>query len=229
MRTGIVTVVVIAATLCATSVVGAEPSLNGFTGLLATPTAETLDERDYSIGVNSSEVEDWDDFNYYANFGLGEETEVGLVLFRTDRDNAVETEAFHLQRSEDETYIHVKRALSVEGDGPRIAAGVFDLTDEVETTVYVVASWEQGRTVGTFRGDEVRFLNLHVGVAAGMFEDFFAGAELTFGPRVEILAEFIEDDFNVGARLKPAEDVNLDAGLIGMEDLAINVSYSRDL
>ncbi len=223
----IAAVVVSSMILC--GLAAAEPSLNGFTGLLATPTADALDDGAYNLGLNSSEVEDWDDFSYYANFGLGDETEVGVLLFRTDEDNINTSVAPQSVRGRrDETFLHIKRALAEEDGGPRIAAGIFDLSDEIETTVYVVGSWEQGRVVGQIEGREVRFVNLHAGFAAGLWDDFFAGAQLLFGPDVQVMGEFVEDDFNLGARFSPAPSFNVDFGFMDVEDLAINVSYNRD-
>ena len=212
----------------------AEPTLYGFTGQLTIPTASTMDEGTYNVGVNSGELEDWDDFSYYANFGLGDETEVGVLMFRSDAgdgDNEMGTESEAVRRfGDDETFLNLKRNLTdPDEDGPQIAAGVFDLTDEVETTVYLVGSWEQGRTVGRVDGRDVHFLDLHAGFAAGMFEDFFAGVNLRFGPDLTILGEWIMDDINVAARFSPFDNINVDAGFLDVEDLAVNVSYTSDL
>jgi len=193
----------------------AEPSMWGFTGLLATPDAEALSQGQYNVGIASGELEDWEDFSYYANFGVAEQTEVGVLLWRPRGGVG------------DETYLHVKRAFAPIESGPTLAAGVFDLSDEVQTTVYVVANWQQGNVVGQVEGEEVRFLNLNAGFAAGQFEDFFAGVELAFGTRFDVLAEWVNDDLNLGIRLKPFPDFNVDAGLMDVEDLAVNVSYSR--
>ncbi|MGD9495290.1 MAG: hypothetical protein AB7Y46_03160, partial [Armatimonadota bacterium] len=168
---------------------------------------------DYNVGFNSSEAEDWDDWAYYGNFGLADQTEVGLYLWRPDNPAA------------EETYLHAKRAVTSADENPQVAVGVFDITDETETTVYAVATWEQGQVVGTVDGREVRFLHLSGGFAAGQFEDFFAGAQLAFGEEFELLAEFVDDDLNVGARLRPVRDFNIDLGLMDWDDFAINVSY----
>jgi len=212
----------------------AEPTLYGFTGQLTIPTASTMDEGTYNVGVNSGELEDWDDFSYYANFGLGDETEVGVLMFRSDAgdgNDEMDTESEAVRRfGDDETFLNLKRNLTdPDEDGPQIAAGVFDLTDEVETTVYLVGSWEQGRTVGRVDGRDVHFLDLHAGFAAGMFEDFFAGVNLRFGPDLTILGEWIMDDINVAARFSPFDNINVDAGFLDVEDLAVNVSYTSDL
>lgn len=221
---------VIVVSLVACGAVVAEPTLNGFTGLLTVPTADTMDQGRYNVGVNSGELEDWDNFAYYANFGLGEETEAGVLMFRSDDNSSSQIDSASLRRDRDETFLSIKRNLTdPDEDGPQIAGGIFDITDEVETTVYMVATWEQGRSVGVVDGKDVHFLDLHAGFAAGMFEDFFAGVSLRFGPKVEIMGEWIMDDINLGARLSPAPNFNIDAGLLDVDDLAVNVSYSSDL
>jgi len=223
---GLAATVAVALTLMVfAGTVGAEPSLSGFSGLLTTPTAEALGEGEYNIGLNSGELEDWEDFSYYANFGVGQQTEVGVLLWRPDTPSEMNSEMIRLRR--DETYLHIKRSFAPVDGGPTLAAGVFDLTDEVQTTVYVVADWKQGNVVGQLRGEDVRFLNLHAGFASGQFNDFFAGVEFAFGTRFEVMGEWVNDDVNVGVRLKPFPGFNVDAGLMDVEDLAVNLSYSR--
>ncbi len=186
----------------------AEPTLNGFSGLFTIPTAESLDQGIFNVGLNSGELQDWDDWNYYANFGVGSETEVGVLT--GDRD----------------TMLSFKRGLSAEGgSGPDIAAGVFDVTDSVETTVYLVASWQQGRSVGMVDGREVNLLNIHTGFAAGMLQDFFAGVNVRFGPQMQIMGEWANDDVNLSVRFSPVQNFTVDAGFLGMDDIAANVSY----
>lgn len=222
---------VVIVSLVASGAALAEPTLNGFTGLLTTPTADTLENGRYNVGINSSELEDWDNFGYYANFGLGEETEAGVLMFRSDENGGgSQIDSASLRRDQDETFLSIKRNLTdPEEGGPNIAAGIFDITDEVETTVYMVATWQQGRVVGEVEGKEVRFLDLHAGFAAGIFEDFFTGVNLRFGPDVEIMGEWIMDEINLGARFSPAPNFTIDAGFLDVDDLAVNVSYSSDL
>jgi hypothetical protein len=232
MSQAVAAVVILSLIACGSAV--AEPTLFGFSGLLATPTAETLDNNSYNVGMNSGELEDWDDFSYYANFGLGDETEAGVLMFRSDDSSSssqVDSAAESVRSfSNDETFLHIKRNLTeADEGGPNIAAGIFDITDEVDTTVYMVATWEQGRVVGQVDNKQVRFLDLHAGFAAGMFEDFFAGVNLRFGPDMEIMGEWVEDDINLGARFSPLQNINVDAGFLDVEDLAVNVSYTSTL
>lgn len=231
MRAWPAVAIVVVASLLACGATWAEPTLYGFTGLLTVPTAHTLGSGTYNVGVNSGELEDWDDFAYYANFGLGQETEAGVLIFRSDDSGgSSQIDTTSLRRNQDETFLSIKRNLTAPDEGgPQIAGGIFDITDEVETTVYMVATWEQGRVVGQISGREVHFLDLHAGFAAGIFEDFFAGVNLRFGPNLIILGEWIMDDINLGVRLSPAPNFTIDAGLLDLDDLAVNVSYSSDL
>lgn len=224
-RTAPVVALVVVGLVVASLSAAAEPSLLGFTGLLATPTAETLGDGDYNFGINTTNLDDLDDFSYYANFGLADGLEVGVLLWRPDSE-PVSTASF--RSGGNETFIQLKKSLVVEGMGnPDVAVGVFDVTDEVETTVYGVATWEQGRSVGTVEGRDVRFLNLHAGFSAGQLQDAFVGAELLFGPRVGILGEWIDGEVNVGARFRPVPDINVDLGLLDGDDFAGNVSYNK--
>ena len=230
MRTRRAVVAVVVTLLIGCTVAVAEPTLYGFTGLFTLPTADTLTDGDYTVVINTSELEDWDRFSYYATFGLDEATEVGVTLFRADQGSSNVDVAGLRTGGSDETFLHIKRALTLQDeDGPGIAAGIFDLTDEVETTVYVVATWEQGQVVGQVDNRDVRFLDLHAGFAAGMFEDFFVGANLRFGTDVQIMGEWIMDEINLGARFSPTENITIDAGLLDVDDLAVNVSYTSNL
>ncbi len=225
-------VIVLSLLMCSSAV--AEPTLNGFSGLLVIPTAETVAPRDFNLGVNSGELEDWEDFSYYTNFGLDKGTEVGALVFRSDEEsssdmNSGSAASSGYRYSQDETFLNVKRRLTDGDEGPAIAAGIFDVTDEVDTTVYMVGTWAQGRTVGRVEGKTVQFLNLHAGFASGMIEDFFAGVDMRFGPDMTIMGEWVEDDINLAARFSPANNFTVDAGFIDVEDLAVNVSYSSGL
>lgn len=217
VRTATVVAVSVVALLLLAGSVMAEPSLNGYTGLLRLPTADVQPAQTYAVGVTSSELQDWDDFGYYGTFGIGSQTEAGLMLWRDD-DSAGNA-----------TFLHLKRALSDEGERPQIAAGIFDLGDDIETTVYLVASWAQGNVVGEVDGRTVRFLNLHAGFGAGQIQDFFFGADVRLGENLIVMGEFVDDDVNLGVRLSPSPGFTVDAGLMDVDDLAVNVSYTGNL
>jgi hypothetical protein len=224
--------VVVVVSLFACGAVMAEPTLSGFSGLLTIPTANTVTNGDFNLGVNSGELEDWDDFSYYANFGVDESMEVGVLTFRSDKSSSssTTTQAMSASRySQDETFLSFKRTLTEPEEGPSISAGVFDVTDEVDTTVYMVGTWAQGRDVGQVEGKTVQFLNIHAGFASGMIEDFFAGVDLRFGTDMTVMGEWVDDDINIGARFSPVDNFNVDAGLLDVDDLAVNVSYSSEL
>ena len=215
------------------SFAGADPSLLGYSGMLYTPTADVLAEGDWNIGANSNEVEDWDRFNYYGNFGLGGNTEVGVLLQRTDVrwvSDGADTAQDGPAVDNNETFLSIKQVFRQPTDGkPGIAAGVFDITDEVQTTVYVLANWQFGREVGQFRGRSLKFLNLNVGFASGQIEDLFFGAQFALDSRIEIMGEHVGDEWNLGARIHPLQGLTVDAGLMDVEDLAVNVSYNAPL
>jgi len=208
--------------LCWTA--AAEPSLLGLSGLMLSPTVDILPEGAWNIGLNTSELEDFETVNYYGNYGIGSNTEVGLLLLRADlsvKDKAV-------KRRTDETFLSIKRAFILpEGNKPGFAVGVFDITDEVETTVFAVATWELGRQVGEVDGRALHLLNLHAGFGSGQLEDLFFGARARLGDKVELMGEHVDGDWNVGARARPVRGLTVDAGFIDLQDLALNVSYGQ--
>ena len=213
MRTTKVVIAVVIASLLCGSALWAEPTLKGYTGLLMVPTAETLGDGDYHLGISTGEDGDWEDFHYYGAFGIGNDTEVGLTMWRP-------------RGAGNQTYLHAKRGMGIVG-GADFAAGVFDLTGEDQTTVYAVATWEQGRVVGEVDDQSLFFVNLHAGLGAGMIDGIFAGVEFMLGPNVGIMAEWIDNGVNLGARLRPLDQLVLDAGLTDIDQLVVNVSYNR--
>ena len=221
-------VVTLSLLLCWTA--AADPSLLGLSGLLYSPSADVLPEGAWNIGMNSSELEDFDIFNYYGNFGISSDTEIGVLLQRNAHTWRSESDSDKGANLQDETFLGVKRAFTLpEGGKPGISAGVFDLTDEVQTTVYVVASWELGREVGVVDGKSLNLLNLHAGFGSGQLEDLFFGARARLGKQIELMGEHVSNEWNVGARIHPIAGLTVDAGLIDMSDVAVNVSYSQPL
>ena len=196
--------------LCA-SALWAQPTLRGYSGMLIVPSAQTVGDGDYYIGWAAGMGGDLDNNSFYGTFGLDANTEIGVNMWRPTG-------------AANQTFLHAKYTLPVEA-GPQIATGVLDLTGEVDTTVYAVATWAQGQVIGEVDGDAIQFLNLHAGFAAGMFSDIFAGVEMLFGPEVGIMAEWVDNDVHVGARFQPAPRFHLDVGFLDIDELVLNLSY----
>ncbi len=208
--TRVLIAVVVVSLLCA-SALWAQPTLRGYTGMLIVPNAETVGDGNYYLGWGAGEGGDLENHSFYGTFGLDENTEVGVNMWRP-------------KGAENQTFLHAKYTLPVEA-GPQIATGVFDLTGELDTTVYAVATWRQGQIIGEVDDRPIQFLNLHAGFAAGMFSDIFAGVEMMFGPEVGIMAEWVDNDVHVGARFQPVDMFHFDVGLLDIDELVFNLSY----
>lgn len=196
---------------------GAEPALRGYSGLLLAPTADTLNRNQYSVSLNSSEVTDFADRAYILNYGLADDIEGGLL-------------SLHPEHGDIETLINLKHRFE-RGDSRRasLAVGVADLTDEIDTSVYVVATKQLGQPMGTISGRPVHMLRVHAGIGSGMLNDFFFGAEARLGHRMTLMAEHVNDQINLGTRLRLWRNFTMDAGLMDMDDLAISLSYNYPL
>ncbi len=199
------------------SVVSAEPALRGYSGLLLAPTADSLNRNQYNVSLNSSEVTDFEDRSYILNYGLADDIEGGLLWF-------------HPEHGPTETLINIKhrfeRGTSRQAS---LAVGVADLTDQLDTSVYVVATKEIGEPVGSIGGHPVHMLRVHGGIGSGMFDDFFFGAEARLAERLTLMAEHVNDQINVGARLRLWRNFTVDAGWLDADDLAVALTYNYPL
>ncbi len=194
-----------------------EPSLMGYTGLLLAPTADTLGDRQYNVAIASTEAQDWDDRAYLANFGLQPGLEAGVQWW-------------HPEYGGSETLLNLKYRFQPPTPGrASLAVGVSDVTDELNTAVYFVASQELGQSVGQLDGKPVSLLRVHGGISGGWIDDFFFGAELRLGERLTVMAEHINDDVNLGVRMHPWRNFTVDAGLLDMDEWAANISYNYPL
>ena len=196
--------------------VGAAPSLLGYTGLLVVPTADALDEKDFNVAYYTLNVEEGaDERIFLANLGIDEGTEVGFARIRPDYGGA-------------ETVLSGKYRIQREDmHKPAMAAGVFDLTDEFDTTVYFVASKS---ITGSYRldGREITSPRIHVGVGGGSLDGLFLGANAILGRKLNLMAEYDTDDVNLGARLAVTPEIRVHAGwLNGLDDVAIGASYNK--
>ena len=208
----------VAAMLLAASVSAlGEPSLMGYTGLLLAPTADTLGDRQYNVAIASAEAQDWEDRAYLANVGLQPGLEAGVQWW-------------HPKNGGSETLLNLKYRFQPSAPGrASLAVGVSDVTDELDTAVYFVASQELGQSVGQLYGKPVSLLRVHGGISGGWIDDFFLGAELRLGERLTVMAEHVNDEINLGVRMHPWRNFTADAGLLGMDEWAANISYNYPL
>ncbi len=192
----------LALALLLTSAAIAAPSFLGPTGLVLIPTADALvaDEMAFSLYG----AEGGGDTAYLFNYGIRENLEVGFTRF-TDR----------------ETVINAKYNFQPE-DGHRagVAMGVVDLTDQVNSSLYVVASKKF-----TVSAPGITNMRMHAGLSSGgtsqsdvPLDGFFGGISVDISSRVVVSAEHDGSHFNFGASGLLGKGVQVNIGAVG-EDL----------
>jgi len=193
----------------------AGPSLLGPSGLVTVPTAETLGMAQWNVGASALWVEDGDDVSLlHANVGLLPKLEVGVA--RTD-----------LAEGEAETLVNAKLGLWLPIPGKiSLAAGVEDITDQVDRSAYAVASHTLGAGLVLTEG-KVTYPQVHVGIGGGRFDGLFGGVSVTIGGRVLAMAEYDGDDVNLGATWPLAMNLTGTVAVLnGLEDLGAGVALS---
>jgi hypothetical protein len=215
-RLALLCVFVPAALLALAGAVAAAPSFYGYTGLVAVPTADALDKDDYNVLAFTLNLEEGADSDIYgANLGLAEGLEVGFARFRPDEGDS-------------ETYLNAKYKFAPETeDRPALAAGLFDLTDELDTTVYVVMSKSLMARSRTRFGD-ISTPRLHFGIGGGQFDGVFAGLSAVLADRLMLMVEHDSDQVNFGARLALTDEIRAHfAGLDGFDDIGLGLSFNK--
>jgi len=193
----------------------AAPSLLGPTGLILTPTADTLGMAEFDVGVSGIHSDnDMNETIVYGNAGVLPGLEVGL-----SRDR--------IEHGERQTVANAKLRLFRPPLGRfTVSTGMIDITDQVDRTSYVVLSHAIGAGVITRLGP-IALPQVHIGIGNGRLDRVFGGASTVVGRRVEVMAEYDGTHVNVGARvplaLRFAATV---AGLDGFRDVAAGVSFS---
>jgi hypothetical protein len=211
-------VVALAAGLAITPA-SAAPSLLGYTGLLLVPDADALDDQEFNVAYYTLNVEEGaDERIFVANLGVDEGTEVGFARIKPEHGSA-------------ETALSGKYQIQPEDmHRPALAAGIFDLTDEMDTTVYFVASKMLGRRY-EIEGKEGEMIQprIHVGIGGGgALDGLFLGGTAVLGRKLTLIAEYDSNDINFGGRLAVGSDIRVHAGWInGLDDIAIGASFNK--
>jgi len=197
------------------SAANAAPSLLGPTGLILTPTADTLGVTEFDLGISGIRSDDnGNETVVYGNAGLLPGLEVGLSHDRFEHEGS-------------QTLVNAKLRLFRPPLGRfTLSAGMIDITDQIDRTSYVVLSHAIGAGVIT-RVGPVTLPQVHIGVGNGRLDRVFGGVSTVVGRRVEVMVEYDGTHVNVGARvplaLRFAATV---AGLDGFKHAAAGVSFS---
>jgi hypothetical protein len=194
----------------------AAPSFFGYSGLIRIPTAEALDEGDYNVALFTLEFEDGlDSNNWAANLGLKRNLEIGFSRLDPDEGSS-------------ETWINGKYRFAPEtGANPAVAVGVVDLTNESNTTAYVVMSKVIGREYETAWG-EITTPQVHLGAGGGQLEGVFGGVSAVLGERLMLMLEHDSEALNWGARLAITPELRLHFGALdGWDQIGLGISFNK--
>ena len=190
----------------------ADTSLVGPTGLLRIPTADTLGMLQWNAGATQVWAGSGPDESYvYANIGLLPKLEIGATRLE-------------FEDSEAETILNAKyRFLGLPGQ-ITLAAGIIDITDQIDQSAYAVVSHELGAGLVSPQG-QFTMPVLHVGIGSGSFDGLFGGLSVTVGGKADVMAEYDGQEFNFGARFPLIPKVSVTAATLdGLDDFSLGVS-----
>jgi len=194
------------------------PSFRGYTGLVVIPTCDTLGRGDYNFGVMTEKVNDIHANDIFVNYGAAENLEIGF------------NSLLQVEGEDRETLINGKyQFLSETEQRAGVACGITDLTNEMESTAYVVASKTIGRGMSIF-DNEIVSLRGHAGVGGGSLDGVFAGISAFFGNRVMFSFEWDSKDPNFGFRISPSAGLRIHAGWFDVgkrDDIGAGLSFQK--
>ncbi|HEY8344149.1 MAG TPA: hypothetical protein VIL66_03050 [Bacillota bacterium] len=186
----------------------------GGTNLVTLPTSSILPPGGYSVGCHYFK-DDWTKIQF--EIGLFRGLQVGAVA--------------DLAHGEYETGAMLKYQLVPERMGAfGLAIGLEDL-GRAQTTSYMVAS----QTLPQYG------LRWHLGVAAGVLDGFFIGANKVFNsikvvegkknpwPRVIVIGEYDTSGLNIGTRIELSGGFFLDLAVLNLDTYTIGISYNKYL
>lgn len=182
------------------------PSYRGYTGLMVVPTGDALGKGDWNAGFFFEDVAGKTVNDVVVNYGIAQGFEVGVDVFRLDED------------ADRHTLLNAKYRFMPETiNTPAIAAGVADITNDIKTTVYAVASKSLGCNYRTWKGEAIT-PRVHVGFGGGRLSGLFAGASAYISNRVQVTAEWDSKNVNVGVRLRITPEFTVHAGGFNLTD-----------
>lgn len=191
----------------------ASSSLLGPTGLLLIPTAEALGMSQWNVGGSLLTDDAADVTALYANVGLWKGLEIGASWLKPEGADA-------------ETFVNAKLAL------PQplplklsVAVGVMDLTDQVDSTPYVVFSHTLGGGL-IMRKGALSSPQVHVGLGGGQLDGLFGGVSAKVGDRIDVMAEYDGTNLNLGAKMPLSANLSVTAAALdGLGDFGVGVSF----
>ena len=193
----------------ASSQVAAAPAYFGYTGLMLTPTADTLKTGGVGLGATFLSDEHNNTAFWSANFGLLSNLEVGGAVVSPEHgdSNGIINAKFGL----------LKETVAT----PALSIGMSDLADQLDSTPYVVASKSL-----PLAGDNLWAPRFHLGVGGGRLNGIFGGVSATLNDRMQLMAEYDTNNVNFGVQFAAGQGLRLHADLIGGDSLGLGMSYN---
>lgn len=191
------------------SQVTATPAYFGYTGLMLTPTADTLKTGGSAFGAVFLNNDNNNTSFWSANFGLLDSLELGAAMVSPENGSS-------------KGIINAKFGLMKETDAtPALAIGLSDITDQLDSTPYIVAS-----KALQLNGQSQWAPRWHVGFGGGHLDGLFAGLSATVNDRMQLMVEYDTSDINVGLQFAASNGLRLHAGLLGGDNLGLGMNYN---
>ncbi len=197
----------------------ANPSWYGYTGLVRTPTALISTPQKMTGSAHQVEFDGEDRKVYAVTVGLMPTLEIGAARIKNVlQDTPIPTYAT-------ETVVNVKYEANIGGlfnnpAAPKMAIGIFDISDQMNRTNYLVLS----RSIGLAQGSASPLPqgNVHIGYASAerepaALDGIFGGIDFIAMADTLAQIEYDGEDINGALRYYPAPWISLDAGIVNSE------------
>ncbi len=195
------------------------PSWYGYTGLVRTPTALISTPQKITGVAHQVKLDDRDHKVCGATVGLMPTLEIGAA-----RVEDVPQATIPLTYAT-ETVVNVKYEANIGGlfnnpVAPKMAIGIFDISDQINRTNYVVLS----RSIDLAQGSASLLpqANVHIGYASAerepaALDGIFGGIDFIAMADTLAQIEYDGEDINGALRYYPAPWISLDAGMLNSE------------
>ncbi len=195
------------------------PSWYGYTGLVRTPTALISTPQKITGVAHQVTLDDRDHNVYGATVGLMPALEIGAARIEDVlQDTPIPTYAT-------ETVVNVKYEANIGGlfnnpVAPKMAIGIFDISDHVNRTNYLVLS--RSLDLAQASVSPLPQANVHIGYASAerepaALDGIFGGIDFVAAQDTLAQIEYDGEDINAALRYYPARWISLDAGILNSE------------
>jgi len=195
----------------------AAPSFQGYSGLINTPTADSLDAGEYNVAGFLLQGDHHDKAIGAANLGLLAGLEMGVTYEKAEGESG-------------ETLINGKFNFMSEGlVRPELAVGVADINDRLDMSPYFVMSKSLTGPLNVLH-KEIINPRLHLGVGSGRFDGAFGGISVGLGKIASLMVEQDSDQMNAGLRFNVSPAVQVHVGAFDdFKDYGFGLSYNKRL